>query len=285
VDLMMADADSGRAGDKKTAEALRAKLGLDQPIYVQYLQYMGGLMRGDLGVSIWSGKPAVNEIIKSLPVTMELAILAVIISISISIPAGVISALKQDTPTDYVARVASIMSLSVPGFFTGTLIVLLPAIWWHYSPPIIYVPFWEDPRVNLQQMLPPAFALGAIEAGVVTRMMRTTMLEVLRQDYMRTAWAKGLRDRVVIYRHALKNAMIPVVTIIGLQVAALMGGSVIMEQIFSLPGLGRLTVGSIFQRDYGQLQGNILFIAAFVLMMNLIVDIAYAWFDPRVHYR
>lgn len=285
VDLMMADPDAGRAGDKKSAEVLRARLGLDKPIYMQYLDYMSRLARGDLGISVWSGTPAMDEILNSLPVTLELAVVAVLISASIAIPSGVISALRQDTATDYIARVASIIALSVPGFFTGTLIILLPAIWWHYSPPITYTPLWESPWTNLRQMLPPAFALGAISAGVLSRMMRATMLEVLRQDYMRTAWAKGLRNRVVISRHALKNAMIPVVTIMGLEFAALMGGSVIMEIIFTLPGLGRLTIWSIFQRDYGQLQGNILFIATFVLFVNLFVDIVYAWFDPRVHYR
>ena len=219
-----------------------------------------------------------------LPVTFELALLAIAISSLLAILVGVISAIRQDTPIDYIVRVMSIGGLSVPEFWIATLIIVFPAIWFNYLPPMRYTPIFVDPWANLQQFGIPAFTMGVRMSAGVMRMTRSQMLEVLRQDYIRTAWAKGLRERVVIYRHALKNALIPVITMMGTQFSSLMGGTVIVESIFSLPGVGRLMLDSIQVRDYTQLQGNVLFLAIVFLTMNLIVDLTYAWLDPRINY-
>jgi len=218
-------------------------------------------------------------------VTFELGFLALIIALLISFPIGVYSAIRQDTGGDYIARSIAIIFISVPAFWTGTMIMIFPALWWGWSPPVMLIKFNVDPLGNLQMFIVPAVLMGMLLSGVNMRMMRTMMLEVLRQDYIRTAWSKGLRERVVVIRHALKNALIPVVTIIGLQMPIMIGGTVILEQIFCLPGVGRLLLEAIVQRDYPVVTGVMLFFATAILIINLLVDLTYAYLDPRVSYR
>ncbi len=264
---------------------IRADMGLDAPAPIQYLNWMGGMVfKADLGKSLWTGEPVIEEIKRKLPVTAELALLALLTSIVVSVPLGIISAIRRDTPLDYVSRMIAISGLSLPDFWLGTLVVVFAAIWLHWLPPIGYIPFFTNPGANLQQFLIPALILGVRLAAVSTRMTRSTMLEVLREDYIRTAWAKGLKERVVIARHAMKNAMIPVITILGGQLRFLLGGTVIIESIFALPGVGRLTLDSIIKLDYPQTQANIMFAAVIVILLNLIVDLTYSWFDPRIRY-
>ena len=283
--LMVAEAGGLGGAAGQTIEKIRSDLHLNEPIYVQYLLFLRDMSHGDLGRSYYDNKPALGKILDRLPVTLELAILSIAVSLMIAVPLGVISAIRQDSWIDYIARLGSILALSMPLFWTGTMLVIFPAIWFNWLPPLGYAAPWEDLSKNLKQFLVPALVLGAALAGTVARMTRSAMLEVLRQDYIRTALAKGLRERVIIYRHALKNAMIPVITIVGLQVAFLLGGSVVVETIFSLPGVGRLTVNSVFQRDLPQLQVNVLFFSFIILMVNLMVDLTYGWLDPRIRYR
>lgn len=276
--------ESGNVSSE-AAEQLRVELGLDKPFYIQYVVWLKKVFAGDFGESLWSRQPVLNELVKRIPITIELASLSMIFAILISIPVGVISALKQDKFADYAARSFSVAGISMPSFWIGTLLILLPSLWFAWSPPIIFRPIWKDPVSNLQQMIFPAIALGFNISAVSMRMTRSALLEVLRQEYIRTAWAKGLTGKLVIMRHALKNSMIPVITILGNQFGTLLGGTMIIETVFSLPGVGRLTVDSIFQRDYPQIQANVLFIALIFVFINLVVDILYAWLDPRIRYR
>ena len=285
VDLYM-EGGTHRSGEEleEARSALRKDLGLDHAIPVQYGLALKGIVQGDLGNSLRSRQPVTDEIIRRAPITMELAVLASITALLVAIPAGVISAVRQQGLVDQVVRVASILALSVPNFWTGTMLVLLPALWWGYGAPPIYQSPLQNPIVNLQQILPGALTLGATLGGTTTRFVRSSFLEVMRQDYIRTAWAKGLTEAKVLRRHALKNSLIPVVTIVGLQLAALLGGSVITEAIFNIPGLGTLTIAAIRQRDYTQLEANILLFGTVVAVMSLLVDISYAWLDPRIRY-
>jgi peptide/nickel transport system permease protein len=226
-----------------------------------------------------------EEIAGRLPVTLELGLLSLIIGLLISIPIGVHSAIRQDTIGDYISRTIAVLFISIPSFWTGTLVMVYPSIWWGWSLPMKLIPFFEDPIGNLGMFIIPAMIMGLVMMGTSMRMTRTMMLEVLRQDYIRTAWAKGLSERVVISRHALKNALIPVVTIYGAQLTILVGGVVVVEQIFCLPGMGLLLLESLNQRDYPMISGINLVIATFVLFVNLGVDVTYAWLDPRIHYK
>lgn len=263
---------------------VRTSLGLDRPFGEQYLRWLGGVLRGDLGTSIFTGRPTAQEILQRLPVTLELAFLSLGLALLIAIPAGVVSAARRDTWVDWAARLAAMIGLSVPGFWIGTLMIVGSALVFNYVPPVGYTPFGANPWRNFQQFIFPAIALGAVLAGSLTRITRSEMLEVLGRDYTRTARAKGFAEPGVIRRHALKNALIPVATLMGVQFGALIGGAVIMEEIFTLPGIGRLTLAAVVQRDYPQLQANILFMAAAYLLLNLIVDLAYGWLDPRIRY-
>ncbi|MBI2888240.1 MAG: ABC transporter permease [Chloroflexi bacterium] len=280
VELMLVE-----SGNVRNMELAREQLGLTKPFHEQYLIWLWGVARGEFGNSLWTGRPVRDEILKRLPVTLELATLAMLISLCIAIPVGIISAIRQDTWPDYAGRLVSIGGLSVPDFWIATLIIGFSSLWFHWMPRPGYIPLFQDPGTNLQQFILPALAMGAALSASVMRMTRSQMLEVLRQDYIRTAWAKGLRERSVIIRHALKNAMIPVITIMGVQFGYLMGGTVVMEVIFSLPGLGKSTLDAIFQRDYPQLQANVLLAALVMVTVNLLVDLFYAWFDPRIRYR
>ena len=285
IDLMISTHDVS-ASAELDREMLEKALGLDVPIHIQYGHWMGNIiLHGDLGNSLWKATPVVDEINARYPVTIELGILALVVALIIAFPIGIYSAIRQDNAGDYIGRSFAILCIAIPSFWLGTMVVVFPSLWWGWSPPIELIRFNEEPIGNLQQFIVPAVVLGMALSGVTMRMTRTMMLEVLRQDYIRTAWAKGLTERVIIIRHALKNALIPVVTLIGLQMPVLVGGTVIIEQIFCLPGVGLLMLEATTQRDYPIVTGAMLFFAGVVLVINLIVDISYAYLDPRVHYR
>ena len=280
-------------------EAIERRLGLDVPVHVQYGRWIGvlptpdrvtgeshfnGILQGTLGESLLGGFAVEERILDRLPVTVELGVMAIVIGLLIALPVGVYSAIRQDTAADYVGRSIAIIGLATPNFWLGIMVMIYPAIWWSWSPPMTWVPFTEDPLGNLGLFLIPSLILGTASAAGTMRMTRTMMLEVLRQDYIRTAWAKGLKERVVIMRHAVKNALIPVVTLIGLQLPILVGGAVIMENIFNLPGLGRLFLDALKNRDYPAVSGINLVFATVVIGANLMIDLIYPYLDPRVRY-
>jgi peptide/nickel transport system permease protein len=266
--------------------AIAHSLGLDVPAYVQYARWMGNIiLHGDFGNSIIQGQPVLSMIAGRLPVTLELGLMALIISTLIGIPLGTYSAVRQDSWGDYVGRVTAILLIAIPSFWLATLVMIYPAIWWGWAPPIKLIPLTKDLIGNIGMFLIPATILGTATAGGLMRMQRTMILEVMRQDYIRTAWAKGLNERVVIMRHGIKNAFIPVITILGGQVSMLIGGAVIIENIFCLPGLGQLALQALNQRDYPLVMAITLVTAVFVMVCNLIVDIAYTWLDPRIRFK
>jgi peptide/nickel transport system permease protein len=280
VELMVSE--GGYADDE--AE-LRNMLGLDKPLFSQYLSYMKGALTGDLGVSIWSGQPVLTEISRRLPISFELALMALLWTFILGIPIGVVSALKQDTGTDYILRSLAIGGLSIPGFWIATLILVFGSIWFKWVPPMNYISFEENPIQNLSQLVVPSFVLSLALSAAIMRMTRTMMLEVMREDYIRTARAKGLTRWTVVIRHALKNAMIPVVSIMGIQLAFLVGGTIIMETIFVLPGMGKYLLDAIAWRDYPVIQGINLFICTLIITINLCVDLLYGILDPRIRHR
>ena len=266
-------------------EALMRALGLDVPVWVQYGRWMSGIFfRGTLGESLFGTFSVEDQILERLPVTIELGLMAIVIGLLIALPVGIYSAIRQDTAADYVGRSAAIIGMATPNFWLGTMVMIFPAIWWGWSPSMVLIPFTEDPLGNLGMFLIPSLILGTALAASTMRMTRTMMLEVLRQDYIRTAWSKGLRERAVVIRHAVKNALIPVVTLVGLQLPLLIGGSVILEQIFVLPGLGRLMVSALEERDYPVVSGVNLVFATMVVGANLLIDLIYPYLDPRVRY-
>ena len=280
-------------------ESIERMLGLDVPVYVQYARWVGvlptpdpytgeshftGLLQGTFGNSLLRDMPILGMISTRLPVTIELGVMALIIGQLIALPVGVYSAIRQDTPADYLGRSIAIIGLATPNFWLALMVMIFPAIWWGWSPPMRWVPFTEDPLGNLGIIIIPSVILGTASAAGSMRMTRTMMLEVLRQDYIRTAWSKGLNERVVIMRHAIKNALIPVVTLVGLQLPILVGGSVIMENIFNLPGMGRLLLTALAERDYPVVQGVNLFFAFIVMGSILLIDLIYPYLDPRVRY-
>ncbi len=244
-----------------------------------------GVLEGDLGNSLWSGRSITSEMGAKIPVSFELGLIALVTSLIVALPIGIYSAIRQDTWGDYAGRTFAILAISLPGFWIATMVIVYPSIWWGWSPSMEYIPFFKDPIGNLIQFVIPGVIMGMTMSGATMRMTRTMMLEVLRQDYIRTAWSKGLAERTVILRHALKNALIPVVTMVGMQLPILIGGAVITEQIFALPGIGRYLVDAINRRDYPIISGINLVIATMVLFVNLAIDLTYAWLDPRVQYR
>jgi peptide/nickel transport system permease protein len=286
IDQMVFDmlAAGGQEADV-TADAVRQQLGLDVPLPVQYGRWLGGLFQGDLGNSLWSREAVLPEIVDRLAVSVELGFLAVLFGMVIAVSVGVYSATRQDTKGDYLARTFAILAISLPSFWLATMVIVYPSVWWGWTPSLEYIPIGEDLLGNLGQFLLPGIILGMVLSGTTMRMTRTMMLEVLRQDYIRTAWAKGLRERAVVTAHAAKNAMIPVVTIIGLQIPVMIGGTVIVEQIFNLPGVGRLMLEALGKRDYPIISGINVILAMFVLLVNLLVDLTYAYLDPRIRYR
>jgi peptide/nickel transport system permease protein len=263
---------------------LKRFFGLDQPWWRQYAVWMGGLATGDLGTSWRTGKPVVTLILERLPVTIELTAFAVVFALLIGIPAGIVSATRRDQAVDTATRVGTLLGLSVPVFWQGTMLILFFSIYLRWMPPVMWVDFLTDPRRNLTIMLLPALCLGTSSAANIARTTRASMLDVLRSEYIRTAAAKGLGGRLVILKHALKNALIPIVTVAGLQVGILLGGTVVVEEVFTLPGVGRLVLWSIYQRDYPLTQSTILFIAVMFMTINLAVDVLYGYLDPRIRY-
>ena len=268
-----------------TVEALRAELGLDRPAYRQYLEWIGGiLLRGDFGNSYWTRQPILDEFVRRFPVTVELAALTILVSVVIGVLVGIVSAVRQDSVSDYAGRVLAIMALSVPYFGLAVLVVVLPSIYFKWTPVWTYVPFTADPFENLKIMLVPALVFGITRAGPIMRITRSALLDVMRQDYIRTAWSKGLPERAIGVRHGLKNALIPVVTLIGLQMPLYIGGSVIIEAIFRLPGVGLFFFEALARLDYPVVQSVNLIIAALVVGLNLAIDLTYAFLDPRIRY-
>lgn len=269
-----------------TLEALRKDLGLDRPVHVQYLEWMGGIiLKADFGRSYWTRQPIWDEFVRRFPVTLELAALTILISVVIGVVVGIVSAVRQDTPADYVGRILAILALSIPYFGLAVLVVVLPSIYFTWTPVWTYVRFTTDPVANLKIMIVPALVFGVTRAGPIMRIMRSSLLDVLRQEYIRTAWAKGLNERGIVFRHALKNAMIPVITLVGLQTPLYIGGSVIIEAIFRLPGVGHFFFEALTRLDYPVVQSVNLIVAALVVGLNLLIDLAYAFLDPRIRYR
>ena len=292
IDAMLA---MSGAEEKIDRAMLEHTLGLDDPLPVQYGRWMGvwpqrdgslsGLLQGDFGITWRERMPVLKLVALKWPVTLELGLMGLIVAQLIAFPVGIYSALRQDKWGDYIARSFAIGCISFPSFWLGTMIIVFPSLWWGYMPPILLIPFTEDPTGNLRMFIVPALLLGMAMSGMVMRMTRTMMLEVLRQDYIRTAWAKGLRERVVVMRHALKNALIPVITVIGFQVPILLGGTVIIEEIFCLPGMGRLLISGIKFRDQPLVSGVLVLFSAVMVLINLTVDLTYGYLDPRVHYK
>ena len=280
VTLQLQDAKATAADEA----ALRTQLGLDRPLVIQYFDWFGNLLHGDLGHSFRSHQPITTELASRIPITFELGLLALVIGAIIATIVGIISAIRQDTWPDYISRSAAIGLIAIPGFWLATLVVTLPSVWWHWTPPLQYTDFKTDPIKNLSIMIIPAIILGLGLSGGLMRLIRTQMLEVLRQDFIRTATAKGLTESAMISRHALKNAFIPALTVLGLQVALLISGTVVLENIFVLPGMGRYLLQAVQNRDYPAIQGLNLLFAAVIIVTNLIVDLMYGWLDPRVRY-
>jgi len=272
----------GAAVSEETIQAERKRLGLDKPLYEQFIDYMVGLPRLDLGKSLWTGEPVIKEIALRMPVSFQIAIMAGVIAVLIAIPLGTISALYRDTWVDHTVRVVAVSGLAIPSFWLGMLTILALLSLFNWLPKIGYVPLWEDPITNLSVTIWPAASVGYRYAAVATRMMRSSLLEVMREDYIRTARAKGVWTRLIMSRHALRNAMLPVVTVIGLEFAFLIGGLVVTEQVFNINGIGKLFVDATARGDFNLIQGLVLLIATIFIFVNLLVDLLYGWLDPRI---
>jgi peptide/nickel transport system permease protein len=280
--IAMLGTEAGLLTDAQRA-SLTAYFGLDQPVIVQYGRWLAGLFEGNLGISVTYGKPVLEVIIARFPLTIELALLSMVIALGVGVPAGVFAATRNDRPADLVVRLLAMLGQSTPSFVIGLVLIYVISVNFHVLPAMgTFTPLFVDPLGNLAQMILPAITLGFAFAAAVTRIARSAMLDVLSDDYVRTARSKGAPQRDVVWRHALPNALIPVVTLSGVEFGYLLGGAVIVEQIFALPGLGRLTLDAISQRDYALVQGAVLFIAFNFLVVNLLVDLAYAALDPRI---
>jgi len=280
VQMMMDGANVSKA----VIEAERARLGLDQPIYIQFFKWLGSALTGDFGYSIWTGKPVLYEIGIRLELSLQVAVMATILAVLLALPLGTLSAIYKDTWIDQSIRVFSIAGLAVPSFWLGMVIILFLLTWFSWIPPLTFTPFMQDPKANLLQLIWPAIAVGYRYSAVSTRMMRSSILEVLQEDYIRTARAKGVFEKLVISRHALRNALLPAITVIGIEFAFLIGGLVVTEQVFNLNGIGMLFVQSVSRNDFTLIQGMVMLIAAFYVVINLVVDLLYAVFDPRIRY-
>lgn len=277
----------GQGGGVYTQEDLadlRHKLGTDQPIVVQYFDWMGGVIRGDFGDSLWFQSPVMIELKHRIPVTLELSVLAVIMALLIAVPFGILSAIKPDSGLDYSARSFTLLGIAIPPFFAGILLILFLVRMFGWLPPLGYEKLWVAPLDNLQQMVFPALALAFYEMAFIARVTRSSMMEILREDYMRTARSKGLAEYAVLFRHGLKNAFLPILTISGWQFGRLFGGTVTIETIFLVPGMGRILIESIFHRDYTMIQAIIVIIGVSIVTINLLVDLMYGWLDPRIRY-
>ncbi len=279
---------AGETGDSSFTQAalhdLQVKLGTDRPLYVQYGKWVWGMLRLNFGQSMFFEEPVAEDLAAKFPITLELTVLAMLIATIIAVPLGLVSAIKQDTPADYIARIISITGVALPNFWVGILIVYFLVLFFAWMPPLGYANLWDDPATNLQQFIFPALALGFFEMAFTARVTRSSMLEVYREDYTRTARGKGLAERVVIVRHALKNALLPVVTVTGFQLGRLLAGTVVIENIFMVPGMGKLLLDSVFHRDYTEVQAIVMVITVSVLILNLLLDVIYGWLNPRIRY-
>jgi peptide/nickel transport system permease protein len=284
--MMILTGEEGEGGRVSAQELqnVRAKLGLDRPVYVQYGDWLWDVLRGDLGTSLWYRVPVIDELKDRFPVTLELAVMAILMAFVAAVPLGIISAVKQDTGVDYASRVFTLIGVAMPNFWVGILMIYALAYFFGWLPPLGYATLWDDPLTNLKQLVFPAMALAFGDMAFTARVTRSTMLEVLREDYMRTARSKGLNEVAVVGRHALKNALLPVITISGYQFGRLLGGVIIIESIFVVPGVGRFLVDAIIHRDFIVLQGIILLTAAAILLLNLVIDLFYGVLDPRIRY-
>jgi peptide/nickel transport system permease protein len=281
IDMMMAQNDIGL--NAKSREQLVAAMGLDVPMYLQYFRWMSAILLDlDMGRSLWTNESVTSMIAERLPTTLYLGGLAIFIALVIAVPIGVLSAARQDTAADYIGRSVAIAALAVPVFWLGTLVIVLPAVWWGVAPTTDYVSFTKAPWQSLKQMALPALVLGIALSGITMRMTRTMVLEVLRQDYVRTAWGKGLDERTIIFRHVMKNALLPVITIVGMQVPLVLGGAVVVEQIFVVSGMGQLLLDAVSKRDYPLISGIFLVVGVGVMLINLVVDLSYGLLDPKI---
>ena len=283
-------AGTGGYFDKEALDICRAEIGIDQPLFMQFIDFIWGFIQFDLGTSMWTNRPIGEEIALRFELSLQVAIMATLTATLIAIPLGTVSAIKQDTWVDYTVRIFSIAGIAMPSFWLGILIILgllvsTQALWGTpWMPPIQYVPLWVDPWQNLSMLIWPTVATGYRYSAVATRMTRSALLEVLREDYVRTARAKGLREKLIINRHALRNALLPVVTVIGIEFAFLMGGLVVTEQVFNLNGLGKLFVEAVTNHDYTLTQALVMVVVTVFVVTNFVVDILYAWLDPRIRY-
>jgi peptide/nickel transport system permease protein len=278
--------DAGGANiSKEVIEQERARLGLDKPLWVQFFKWFGGILQGDFGVSMWTGKSVAYEIGIRLELSLQVAVMATILAVLLALPLGTLSAIFKDTWIDHSIRVFSIAGLAVPSFWLGMIIILLLLTYFSWIPPLTFTPFFEDPWENLSQLIWPAVAVGYRYSAVSTRMMRSSILEVLQEDYIRTARAKGVMERLVVARHAMRNALLPVVTVIGLEFAFLIGGLVVTEQVFNLNGIGKLFVQAVARSDFTMIQALVLLVSVFFVLVNFVMDLMYAFLDPRIRYR
>ena len=275
--------DGGQVSPEALA-AERERLGLNKSLIWQFYDWMTGIFVGDFGISMWTGRPVIEEIGSRLGLSLQVAIMATVLAVIIAIPLGTVAALYQDSWIDHTIRVFAIAGLAVPSFWLGMLIILGLLYGFGFIPPLTYVPIWEDPLRNLSQLIWPALAVGYRYSAVATRMTRSTLLEVLREDYIRTARAKGVFERVVVARHAMRNALLPVVTVVGLEFAFLIGGLVVTEQVFNLNGIGKLFVETVTRADYTMVQALVMLVATFFIVINFVVDLLYAALDPRIRY-
>jgi peptide/nickel transport system permease protein len=278
----------GETGEAKFTQeqlaAMRAKLGTDRPLYVQYASWVWGMLQLDFGISLFFDEPVAKDLAAKFPITLELTVLALLIATLIAVPLGMLSAIKQDTPTDYVARIITISGVALPNFWVGILIVYFLVLLFSWMPPLGYANVWEDPATNLRQLIFPALALGFYNMAFTARVTRSSMLEVYREDYIRTARAKGLAERVVVLRHALKNALLPMATVSGYEFGRLLAGTVVIENIFMVPGMGKLLIDSVLHRDYTTVQAIVVVTTVSVLILNLALDVIYGWLNPRIRF-
>lgn len=282
--MLLQGADADEEYTLEELNAMRAKLGTDRPMYIQYGDWVWKMLRLDFGSSYFYNNPVSEQLVKRFPITLELTVLATLLASVVAVPLGVVSAIKQDTLGDYAARIITIAGIALPNFWVAIMLIFLLVMWFNWLPPLGYADLWERPLTNLQQLIFPAIALGFSNMAFIARVTRSAMLEVFREDYIRTARSKGLGERAVIYRHALKNALLPVVTVSGYEFGRLIGGTVIIEVIFSVPGVGRLLIDSIFHRDFPMIQAIVMIIAVMVLALNVALDLVYAWLNPRIRY-
>ena len=282
--MLLQGADADEEYTLEELNAMRAKLGTDRPMYIQYGDWIWKMLRMDFGRSYFYDNPVSEQVVKRFPITLELTVLATLLASVVAVPLGVVSAIRQDTLGDYAARLITIAGIALPNFWVAIMLIFLLVMWFNWLPPLGYANLWEKPAINLQQLIFPAIALGFSNMAFIARVTRSAMLEVFREDYIRTARSKGLGEGAVIYRHALKNALLPVVTVSGYEFGRLIGGTVIIEVIFSVPGVGRLLIDSIFHRDFPMIQAIVMIIAVMVLVLNMLLDMFYAWLNPRIRY-